>query len=324
MSKTTLILDSSQISKFLSCPLSHQLAYEENLELSGEVREDFAMGTYGHKLLEIYYKNKALGLESGIAASKALNFNIDEQTCKCGHDVEHHLGEEHIDRICSVPALIDPKDCGCQQFEPIRFPLADKTRVSVRERFELYWMKYMRGDFTPEILNGEPQIEKGFSYPLLDTPDRLYVLEGRIDFIGSQQGTRLFMDHKWQGRSRALYKKDIQFRNYALVTGCSLGFINYVRLKKEIDDTIFERAPINFNALERDYWKDELIGIYDEIAAIKNMAEHGGQMPKNRASCSGKFGYPCEFTKLCDEINPSARENLKKSYYHIKKEWKPW
>lgn len=317
MSKTTLILDSSQISKFLSCPLSHQLAYEENLELSGEVREDFAMGTYGHKLLEIYYKNKALGLESGIAASKALNFNIDKQTCKCGHDVEQH--KQYGD--CNT---FDAKsECPCQEFDPVHFPLADKTRISVRERFELYWMKYMRGDFTPEILNGEPQIEKGFSYPLVDDSQRLYVLEGRIDFIGSQQSTRLFMDHKWQGRSRALYKKDIQFRNYALVTGCSLGFINYVRLKKEVDDTIFERAPINFNALERDAWRDELIGIYDEITAIKNMVEHW-DMPKNRASCSGKFGYPCEFTKLCDEINPSARENLKKSYYHIKTPWKPW
>jgi hypothetical protein len=303
MPRQILILDSSQIDTWETCKMSWKLSYDENLRHLGEFeREDIEMGTYGHKLMEIYYTNRALG------------FPIDKCVTECEQFHE-----------------------SCNKVED--FWLNPEGREKVFDRFDLYWKAYSRADISPalgkpvheividpfdnvnDVFSPNPLVEKGFSYELLNTPDYLFVLEGRVDLIGDLNGITVFMDHKFQGRRRALYTKSIQFRNYSMALNLSLGVINYVRLAKEIDSKeTFKRELISFPLWEREWWRKELIKIFHRIASSKKEEDFG----KNFSACSGKFGYQCQFTKICEEHNLVTIQAVKDQHYKKKEVWKPW
>lgn len=319
MSRKTLILDSSQIESFLTCNQLWNLKYQENLTLSTEVREDMAMGTYGHKLLEIYYTALALGKTVQQAVALAQSFHLEGD-----------------------------------------FPLSAEMREKVSARFNDYWMIYCANDIIPALgapipiirfrehkylfnnqceicgdknfiegdcpnrpytkMEPKPLVEQGFSYELLNTPEYLFVLEGRIDLIGTLSGQNCWLDHKFQGRKRDLYSKSIQFRNYSLVTDLSLGIINYIRMAKTIEKDTLTRHIVSFSSKDRREWKQELIEIFVTIVRDMELSEY----TKNRSACPGKFGYPCEFTKICEETNPVTIQAIKSINYKEKEKWTPW
>jgi len=291
--RQVLVLDSTQLDQWGRCPNLWNLSSNEQLTLSNEVRDDFAMGTYGHKLLEIYYTNIHKGI--GTAVKEMQEYKLEEP-----------------------------------------YPLSEERRQSVSTRLTDYWMKYSTvGDILPSsrpvktigidndgfpctTVTNEPLVEKGFSYPVLDTSEYLFVLEGKIDLIGYMGGMELFLDHKFQSRSHRLYPKSIQFRNYALATGFRTGMINYIRLHKTLEKDTLERTIISFSVNELREWKEELIETYIHIAKSQ------GKYRKERAACSGKYGFPCEFTKICDETEMITIQAIKESLYKKKDEWKPW
>ena len=295
MSRKILILDSSQLQQYGECPQMWHLSNEENLVASNEIRDDFAMGTYGHKLMELYY-------------TELYNKTLD-----------------HAIAVINNYKL------------PEGYPLSHERRETVFNRFRDYWMKYTTvGDilvgarpkniltidatgFPAEQTVMEPLVEKGFSYPLFDTSEYLFVLEGKIDLIGWMSGVELFMDHKFQTRSHSLYPKSIQFRNYSLVTGFKTGIINYVRLHKNLEKDTLERKIISFAPGELSDWKTELIDTF--IAISKKI---GKEQYKNRASCVGRYGYTCQYVKICDERELVTINAIKETMYKKKDEWKPW
>ena len=307
MRRQIVIADSSKISAFKECPMRCNKQYNESItSLLGENKEAIAAGTYGHKLLERYYLGIFHGLGQFESAQKALEFDLDNED----------KAEE-------------------------KYPLSDENRKIVRDRFNKYWMLYSTRDFIPHFqskpyhsitVNGngtlsdeygqsvEPLVEKGFSIKVLDTPEYLFVLEGRIDLISFDNSQPKWVDHKFQFRERNLYAKSIQFRNYALATGINLGIINYIRLHKNETDKTFIRQPIAFNPAEMRMWKEELITYFIEMAACQK----SGVWPTNRDACSGKFGYECEYTAICDEPNEFVQLAIKENNYKKKVEWKPW
>lgn len=310
MSRTTLILDSSQISSWSECKELWRLTNIESLDAKKENRRDEALtaGTLFHKWLEIYYKSLALGEDAKATVAKVVNFDCDA-------------------------ADSDPQDQG-------HFPLDSEMRQQLKQRFIDYLMRYSGNDYTticktePTIIcdkSGQlqdsrrlvPLIEQGFSYRLFESSTYLFVLEGRIDWIATQQGTNLWVDHKLQFRERELYRKSIQFRNYCLATGLNIGIINYVRMHKTIGPKTFVRQPISFGVLEIDNWRQELIEIFKEIADFQSIPRPR-QRWLNRKSCEGKFGYPCKFVSVCEEYNSDTREAVKQRDFEPKKEWKPW
>lgn len=290
--RQTIIADSTRISTFLECPEKLNLGYIQNLTPSNQVDEDMAAGAYGHKLLEIYYKNKNAGLQ----------YALDQ----CS---KFHLSKE--------------------------FPLDQELRQLVADRFKFYWMAYSQNDYTTlnhsvkiiKIDNGlpheyftqEPLVEQGFSYPLLDTKEYLFVLEGRIDWIAQAQSMNLWIDHKFQFRRRDLYAKSIQFKNYSLATGLSVGVINYIRLHKKVEDKTLQRQTVSFSPLDMKCWREELIEIFIQMAKATKQGYN-----KNWNSCSGKFGYPCQFTDICEEHNLVTIKAIKSTKYVKREEWKPW
>lgn len=304
MPKQTLILDSTQIDSFYECPSLWNFRFRENLTASeAEEKDAIAMGTLGHKWMERYYTLKALGksIPECIVYANAFDPDVED------------VNDNHI------------------------YPLDKDKRKKVIDRCQHYWMTYSIQDFNVDsardyaidvdfagmpvdVWRNRPLVEQGFSYKLFESPEYLFILEGKIDVIASQGGNTLFVDHKFQLRERRLYNKSIQFRNYAMVTGLHLGIINYIRLHESISNKTFVREPVSFNSYELLQWRHELIDKYVEIAQMVKKNWYN----KNRAACSGKFGYPCEFTKICEEPNVVTGNLVKLSAYKQKKEWRPW
>lgn len=200
------------------------------------------------------------------------------------------------------------------------FPLDTAKRDLVKERFRVYAYTYSMDDFIPL---SPDHVEVGFSYKLYEDDEKLYILEGRYDILADHRGMRTWVDHKGQMRMRDLYNKSVQFRNYDLVTEASIACINYIRLTQKVDSTTYVRKWVSFSSVERAFWKRRLIQIYDKMLEY----ERNGITPNdyNWGMCSGKFGYPCEFTSLCEESYlPDVVEQKKKQLYHIREEWKPW
>ncbi len=337
----TLILDSSQISNALSCLQSwanrgliaiNKKCPEETLRPG----DALAAGSLGHKYLEIYYHELAKSGDPALSAKVALAFDPDK--------------EDLVDK---------------------QFPLDAELREKVRLRVIDYLLYYNQKDYVPAhkkvhsvivkkvcrlcntVVNGkplplngcphevverlcdsfekDPLIEKGFSYKLFESPEYLFVLEGRIDFMGeASDGTLLWMDHKFQFRKHNLYHKSIQFKNYSLATGLNLAVINYIRLTEKVDKETFVRQPLSFSSLEMRHWKQELTDIYVGIAktiADPNYYLNDGltySRSQNRGSCAGAWGKSCQYAPLCEEYNPQIRAAVQKRDFMPRKEWRPW
>lgn len=316
--KNVLVLDSSQISNFLDC---NQLWWYQNIERLGfeheQEKQAMNAGTYGHKMLEIYYRARAEGLSFDSAAAKSYDFDPDQELCTCGCAAEFH----NLPSITENATLecANSEVCNCVAFTAKPFSLTQDLRYSVRTRFREYLYKYTDNDFIP---NSPDSVEVGFSEPIYEDRENLFVLEGRIDMLGTWQGLPTIVDHKFQLRKRDLYKKSIQFRNYALIADVNMLVVNYIRLTDKVDKTTLVRDISSFNAPEHRWWRSELIKIFFKISEQRKLPPD--EKDKNWGMCSGKYGYECAYTQLCTESDLEMKVAKKETLYTIKKEWRPW
>ena len=316
MVQQVVILDSTQIEAYDTCPTMWYNGYRSSLELIQDQEDEnnslkaIRMGTLGHKWLEIFYTHKAMGCSTTSAVNLANAFD---------------------------PDLADELDLH-------QFPLDKDQRKTVIERMQFYWMKYANDDFQPACrqdydisvdansglpIDGfkkVPLVERGFSYELFNSPEYLFILEGRIDLIAPiGNSTQLgFVDHKLQLRERQLYPKSIQFKNYALATGLNYGIINYIRLHQTVSAKTLVRQLISFNSFEIRTWRSELIEIYVNVAKDLKAGDPKWAFARKRSQCSGKFGYTCQFAHICEEPDREVGELIKLQRYKTKQEWKPW
>ena len=299
-------------------------------------------GTMGHKLLEIYYKARAAGFDSNTAIGKAFEYDFDKETCRCGHGHEYHRSYAVVSMPHYRPVVSPPKcesiGCGCIEFIPQPFPLDVVQRKFVKDRVLEY--TFAEGTVIPELKATSPEhVEVGFSKKIYEDENRLFILEGRIDLMGEIAGNcpNGWADHKFQMRERDLYLKSIQFRNYSLATELAIGVVNYIRFAKKVEkDKTFKRAIISFSRAEMANWHENLIRIFSKINnVLQPLFEPTGtdewqwycehDTLRNRASCSGKFGYPCDYTTLCENnTNPELIKILESTDYKQRPEWRPW
>lgn len=322
MSKFTLVLDSSQIATYLECPQQWYYQYNQRLyPLAVQDTSAMDAGTYGHKLLDIYYKSKILSpmlsLNDRIELCYAYDPDID--TCECGCTLMDHT------RIQAL-ALEECQRCRyCLSFRPKPFPLSQDIRYQVRNRFKDYLLRYQTNDFMPYNADS---VEVGFSHHLYEDEENLFILEGRIDLLGVLQGLDVVVDHKFQLATHYLYPKSVQFKNYALVCGARTLVINYVRLGKVFKDAFLERVLVNFTLPELEVWKIRLIKMFFRIKE----AIQSNSYQQNWATCKG-FGKTynqsepkyCMYTQLCEEIDKRTLETKKDVLYKVREEiWRPW
>ncbi len=342
----TLILDSSQISNWLSCPQSwanrgliqiNKAAPEETLRPG----DALAAGSLGHKYLEIYYTELARTQEAQRAAHIALDFNPDiEDTVDKQFPLDKALRGKIYNRVLDYlimyPADRDYKPAFKKKHTIVVKKMCRKCNAiqhngkAIPTTFE----SFCQHEVVERLCDSwerDPLIEKGFSYKLYETNEYLFVLEGRIDFMGeAHDGTPLWMDHKFQFRKHQLYAKSIQFKNYSLATGLNLAVINYIRLTEKIDKETFVRQPLSFSSMEMRHWKQELTDLYVTIA--KTVADPHYYLSEgltyarsqNRSSCGGAWGKACQYAPMCEEYNPQIREAVKRRDFMPRKEWRPW
>jgi hypothetical protein len=325
MSKEPLILDSSKITTFLFCPQKSSYMNQGLIPSNFNLDEDqIAMnaGTYGHKLLELYYKNRARGMFMTDNINSCYAYNPDIDTCECGCPLESHY-------LIAALNLRECKKCTkCLNFKAKPFPLPIETRQLVLRRFNEYVLHYnMNGaqDFCP--IN-ENTIEVGFSEIIYEDNENLFILEGRIDMLATLQGLKVLVDHKFQLQTHYLYPKSVQFKNYALISKSNTLVINYVRLQQKIQPTSLYREAISFSSIELAAWKKTLIDIFWKVKESRN----SGAPEKNWASCSGygktfdkdKPKY-CWYDTLCNESDAAVLARKKSQLFKIQeKEWRPW
>ena len=320
--KFTLVLDSSQIQLFLTCPMKWYLTYVKRLVPANydAMKEEQAMnmGTYGHKLLDIFYRSKMEGLSLKDTIERCWSYDPDRDLCECGcpEDLHKQLAE----------GIQECQRCSkCCKYRPHKFSLAADVRGTVFNRFKDYCYKWQGNDFVPD----SPQhVEVGFSEPIYEDSENYYVLEGRMDLLGSLQNVPCVVDHKFQLSTHYLYPKTIQFKNYALVSGLGTLVINYVRLTKTMSQDTLARDLTTFSREELRAWKLRLIGIYDSMRRIIQ----SGTYEQRWDSCQGDYKtYKkeeprwCWFTTLCEEPSPLLRERKQDLMYKIKENtWRPW
>lgn len=320
--KKVVNLDSSQISAFLECPRKWYYSYARRLShISGPPSEALVMGTYGHKLLELYYKKRAEGKSANDATDFAMAFEPEQETV-CVHCknpfVLHYYEGNNMQCELGTDSNI---------FSPTPFPITDDARKLVKKRFHEYTRIYgFMTDVTP--LDTE-SVELGFTHQVYEDEYFLFTLEGKIDVLGKlPDGTPCIMDHKFQMRKRDIYAKTVQFRNYSMVADMNLFIINYIRLTQKVDGTTFERKMNGFTKPEREQWKSYLIAVFKKMERIIRASEQDpyfwlkSDSEPNWDSCGGKFGYPCDFTSICEQ--PDIAEVRINQLYHIREEWKPW
>lgn len=330
MSKSVLILDSSQIDAFGTCPTFWWYQYKRRLDpISSSLNVPMDMGTYGHKLLEIIYKERAKGNING-AVDTAFAYDIDKETCRCSHGHEkHHFEQTIVNSVAAYTHKCQSVGCPCTDFVAVPFPLSPPDRESVKNRVLEY--TFAEGVVVPQLIPTSPDhVEVGFSEKLYEDEKRIYILEGRIDLLGriANNCESGWADHKFQVREKNLYLKSIQFRNYAMVTKCAIGVVNYIRFAKKMEvGKTFKRAVISFSRLEMDAWRRNLILTYRKIEEVIQANNWYNEEDKfrERSACSGKYGYPCDYTKLCEDFMiPQLIKINEQSEYRVKAEWRPW
>jgi len=312
--------------------MSWHYSYEQRLQpsaRSGNVPMD--MGTYGHKLLEILYKEEARGVQRSDALDAAFAYDLDQMTCRCSHGAEHHANIAPLAHVGPCQAI----GCPCQDFQGIAFPLTTEERERVRDRVFEYSVAEGHGDL-PQFRAPSPDyVEVGFSHKLFEDDSRIYVLEGRIDFIGqiAQSIPDGWADHKFQMRQRDLYLQKIQFKNYSLVLKKNIGIVNYIRFAQKFEKgKTFVRKPISFSSLELRYWESQLLRIYhrfentvsDFLGSSAPWEDPNSDLRKWDA-CEGKYGYSCDFTPLCEvAYNPQLVQIKMDADFTKKAAWRPW
>lgn len=329
MAKFTLAADSSQISCFLECPQKWVDFYLKRLEpISFEPDESLNMGSYGHKLLELYYRGKARGLGLNDSVKLFDAYDPDKDNCECGCGKEFH-------QVIPELNITECKRCKrCSSFRPHALELPAKVRTKVRKRMIEYCYEYQRDDIQP---TSEQHVEVGFSEPIYEDSENHFVLEGRIDLIGKLQGLDCFMDHKIQGKTYWLYPRSIQLKNYMLITKLPMAVLNYIRLTDKVTkgETI-ARDIITMNKVELNAWHKQLINVFfrmkKTVLALQSNKDGANAVERNWNSCSGgKLTYDknkpayCWYGPLCEEPDPVIAARKEKQLFKIKEvAWKPW
>lgn len=288
--KFTLIADSTQLSSFFDCPEQWNLAHQQCLEKNEQNKKAMNKGSYGHTLLERYYKSRA----SGENQNNALQFALAAEP------------EEYLQ-------------------------LTVEEKILLRDKITMYVYTYTNNDFIPQ----DPEsVELGFSRPVFEDDSRLYILEGKLDkyqhtpSLGTYNGMTSIMDHKFQERRHDLYEKRLQFRNYAWATNSNLFVINYIRMTKKNDETTFVRKTVPFSSLELQLWHGRLIQLFRKMEVAIRLAKGEYGKPEGFehrwGSCENKYGYPCQFTDICEQTDQFSLNMVKETKYHKIQEWKPW
>lgn len=259
-------------------------------------------GTYGHSLLDCYYKAKA-----------RLRHPDPLKTCR---DAQQFV-------IDNLPRLRKESR------------LLESTHVEIEKAFDFYVTRTLlvKDDFEP--IN-EDSVELGFSQILYEDKDVVYVITGRIDMLSKYKGYNpyVIVDHKFQWQAHVIYDKCPQFRTYSMVTNAPALIVNYIRVYSKT--TAVERQLVDFTSQDHKTWKQYIIkNVFEEIDQEFHKQRNGkdiGETLKslekkgNAHACQSRYGE-CIYTPICErmeDVGHPIREYNKRTLYQITEGHIPW
>ena len=281
MGRITLRIDNTQLTDYCMCPRYWYYKYIKGLAPIGvPKRAPLERGTLVHLLLDYYYKRVN---EFGWAGAW-------EQTHNCFEDLAK------------------------------RVQLQNGDKDLIRSRIRDYAMKYRNTDFTPMIFAEKPQVEIGFTHPIVDTAAHLLVLEGRIDLITNQG---IFVDHKTQQQARDHCEYDTQFMCYCLATGLNQVIVNYIVLSQQFDpERTFRRPVYSYTkpVLQKfEQWLKRKM--FEMVGCLQS-----GYFETDFSKCGGpyKVGPPCEYSELSHALTDTQEDQFMRAHYQVIEPWQPW
>ncbi len=296
---TVISLDSWQIKTFLTCEESFKLSYIENLKKTSyfETTQNHRYldkGTLVHLILGIYYTLRAL----------------DPKTNLLIH------GKETLTLVRKSKMILE------SGFDK------DFESFLLERLLQYFILVSQTKDFIPLHVNGVVGVEVPFAIKIYEDYYKTYILEGRIDLLGSYGDIKeRFIDHKTQDRVTHLYERKIQFLCYALATGFEYGMVNYFGLQKSLKNDSkegsFRQELIYIPKSYIEVFKKYLIS--NVFWPLWNRIKFNS-FNKNLNSCSGVYDtQPCPYSMICEEENDLTRQSLiKKIYFEEVKPWSPW
>lgn len=306
----TIIADSSQLTVFDECPVKWHYLYNEQICKSktklfekSDIEIELGNDEVAKGQPKVNYR------DMGTFVHKVLEYRY-AQRLKINECIEQTVAE--------------------YQLPNSEINLNTKELDTVIRTCLLYDANYsVHGDF--DIRDGS-MVEVGFSEEIYNDGEYQFILEGRIDLAEAflNRSIAVIGDHKCQGRKKNLYRRSIQFKNYALIRKTQLLVINYIRFTAKPDKDTFVRELVSFGKADHEAWKYELLNMFFRIAEFKEKFDNPTDTKsmylnyfKKRSSCSGFYGE-CEFTPLCDEPNQNVLVNIKGQNYEHRKPFRPW
>lgn len=231
----------------------------------------------------------------------------------------HSLMEMHYKKGAPLNGPEDLLIRAKHRADPL-FSLNDEGYDQVWKAYVHYCLFEELGTIPKLVPFSDKSIEVGFSEILEETENYVFILTGRIDFLGYETGNKVLsvVDHKLQMRQRELYSHSVQFRNYSMVTKAMQFITNYVRLTKVPS---FERQRILFSELDHQRWKKRVIRFYKDILRLEDPTLGFNNLINgdDPSACGGKFGFKCQYTSICEPLEPmdsSFVQKIKQAYFH--------
>lgn len=159
-------------------------------------------------------------------------------------------------------------------------------------------------------------IEAGFSKIIHEDNENIFILEGRLDLVTTQNSEILVGDTKTQAYKYDIYEFNNQVFAYLWALGANKFFYNYITLtlKPEV-----RREVMYFSNEQIEAWRIETVKWYKRVKESLQTKE----FPQSRNSCTDKFGL-CEFARICEFPNDNMKQWIIKSEFKQRKQYKAW
>lgn len=278
MPREILVADNSQISDFMNCETLWYYNYIKRIQPA--TYRPFALdrGTVIHNLLDTFYSHRHL-----MSSQDAYKYSIE-------------VLKKNLHRINLTQDELD----------------------FLSKRYYMYYLHWeaRQGHYKPLVINDKPQVEVGFSIPIVDNEMFYFVFEGKIDLITENLK---FVDHKTQSREYDHYAFDTQWLSYSFATKIYLGEINYIGLQKNIVPATFRRQSLALSEGHAERWRKKLIKLFYRMYRAKT----SGKYEENDKHCLNKYG-PCAFHSLHEALTPTAKDMKILINFGPRPAWEPW
>ena len=273
--KVNIILDTSKIDLFETCPARYNFRHNLNKTLP-LIHKAKALdkGSLAHGGLEVYYKM----LGEGVAYPERMQATLMKiRELGSNADTSNSEPEE-------VNEILQAVEQSCD-----------------------YWRA--EDENSLEILN----VETPFAYVLFEDDSIRIIISGKIDLLVNFHGIghnasydRLPIDHKTFSRDSAILRKSNQFINYCSAVESNYIIINRIGLQKSLKaEEKFKRIPISYDPIYIASWRDNLTKMLlnEYLTAVANEA-----WVEKPTSCN-KFNRLCEYYSICDSSGEEAKKN---------------